>query len=143
MELFTLGIDLGKTTFHLVGMNQRGEVMVRKRFTQTQLLHFTANLKVRLIGMEACGGSHLLGRALREQGHEVRLIAAQYAKPYVKTSENDHIDAEAIAEAVGRPTMRFAGQERRTTGPAVTASGAGTLGYAPDGGGEPDSRSAS
>jgi transposase len=111
MELFTLGIDLGKTTFHLVGMNQRGEVMVRKRFTQTQLLHFTANLKVRLIGMEACGGSHFLGRALREQGHEVRLIAAQYAKPYVKTSENDHIDAEAIAEAVGRPTMRFAGQE--------------------------------
>jgi hypothetical protein len=64
MELFTLGIDLGKTTFHSVGMNQRGEVVVRKRFTRTQLLHFTANLKVELIGMEACGGSHFLGRAL-------------------------------------------------------------------------------
>ena len=70
MELFTLGIDIGKTTFHLVGMNQRGVVMVRKRFYRNQLLQFTANLKVELIGMEACGGSHFLGRALREQGHE-------------------------------------------------------------------------
>ena len=107
MELFTLGIDLGKTTFHLVGMNQRGEVVLRKRFSRVQLLHFTANLKVELIGMEACGGSHFLGRALREQGHEVRLIPAQYVKPYVKTNKSDYIDAEAIAEAVGRPTMRF------------------------------------
>ena len=107
MELFTLGIDLGKTTFHLVGMNQRGEVVLRKRFSRVQLLHFTVNLKVELIGMEACGGSHFLGRALREQGHEVRLIPAQYVKPYVKTNKSDYIDAEAIAEAVGRPTMRF------------------------------------
>src|SRR5580692_7433854 len=107
MELFTLGIDLGKTTFHLVGMNQRGEVVLRKRFSRVQLLHFTANLKVKLIGMEACGGSHFLGRALREQGHEVRLIPAQYVKPYVKTNKSDYIDAEAIAEAVGRPKMRF------------------------------------
>jgi transposase len=107
MELFTLGIDLGKTTFHLVGMSQRGEVVLRKRFSRAQLLHFTANLKVELIGMEACGGSHFLGRALREQGHDVRLIPAQYVKPYVKTNKNDYIDAEAIAEAVGRPTMRF------------------------------------
>jgi len=80
---------------------------VRKRFNRTQLLHFTANLKVELISMEACGGSHFLGRALREQGHEVRLIPAQYVKPSVKTNKNDYIDAEAIAEAVGRPTMRF------------------------------------
>src|ERR1700721_2104306 len=107
MELFTLGIDLGKTTFHLVGMNQRGEVVLRKRFTRSQLLHFTANLKVELIGMEACGGSHFLGRALREQGHEVRLIPAQYVKPYVTRNKSDYIDAEAIAEAVGRPRMRF------------------------------------
>jgi transposase len=107
MELFTLGIDLGKTMFHLVGMSQRGEVVLRKRFSRAQLLHFTANLKVELIGMEACGGSHFLGRALREQGHEVRLIPAQYVKPYVKTNKSDYIDAEAIAEAVSRPTMRF------------------------------------
>src|SRR5882724_4224470 len=79
MELFTVGIDLGKTTFHLVGMNHRGEVLVRKRFSRLQLLHFTANLKVDLIGMEACGGwkawkaiepvshpSHSLGKSLRD-----------------------------------------------------------------------------
>jgi transposase len=81
--------------------------VVRKKFCRKQLLHFTANLKVELIGMEACGGSHFLGRALREQGHEVRLMPAQYVKPYVKTNKSDYIDAEAIAEAVERPKMRF------------------------------------
>jgi transposase len=95
MQLHTIGIDLGKTLFHLVGLNQRGEVVVRKKFSRKQLLHFTANLQVELIGMEACGGSHFLGRALREQGHEVRL-PAQYVKPYVRTNKSDYIDAEAI-----------------------------------------------
>jgi transposase len=107
METHTIGIDLGKTVFHLVGLNLRGEVVVRKKFSRTQLLRFTAKLRVELIGMEACGGAHFLGRALREQGHEVRLIPAQYVKPYVKTNKSDFIDAEAIAEAVARPTMRF------------------------------------
>jgi len=107
MELDTIGIDLGKTTFHVVGLSAAGEVVVRRKFSRTQLLRFTANLRVRLIGMEACGGSHFLGRSLREQGHEVRLMPAQYVKPYVKTNKNDYIDAEAIAEAVGRPRMRF------------------------------------
>ena len=107
MELHTIGIDLGKTVSHLVGLNLRGEVVVRKKFSRLQLLRLTANRQVQLIGMEACGGSHFLGRALREQGHEVRLIPAQYVKPYVKTNKSDYIDAEAIAEAVGRPTMRF------------------------------------
>jgi len=107
MNIHTIGIDLGKTSFHVVGLNERGEVVVRKRFSRAQLLCFTANRKVHVIGMEACGGSHFLGRALQEQGHEVRLIPAQYVKPYVKTNKSDYIDAEAIAEAVGRPTMRF------------------------------------
>src|ERR1017187_1058614 len=107
MELHTIGIDLGKTVFHLVGLDLRGEVVVHKKFSRKQLLHFTANLQVKLIGMEACGGSHFLGRALREHGHEVRLMPAQYVKPYVKTNKSDYIDAEAIAEAVGRPKMRF------------------------------------
>jgi transposase len=107
MEIATVGIDLGKTVFHLVGLSPAGETVVRKKFSRPQLLHFTANLKVGLIGMEACGGSHFLGRALREQGHEVRLMPAQYVKPFVKTNKNDYIDAEAIAEAVGRPRMRF------------------------------------
>jgi transposase len=107
MKLHTIGIDLGKTVFHLVGLNLRGEVVVRKKYSRTQLLRFTAKVHVELIGMEACGGAHFLGRALREQGHEVRLIPAQYVKPYVKTNKSDYIDAEAIAEAVARPTMRF------------------------------------
>ena len=107
MELHTIGIDLGKTVFHLVGLNLRGEAVVRKKLSRRQLLQFTANLHVDLIGMEACGGAHFLGRALREQGHEVRLMPAQYVKPYVKTNKSDFIDAEAIAEAVARPTMRF------------------------------------
>src|SRR5919202_4923562 len=107
MELHTIGIDLGKTVFHFVGLNLQGEVIIRKKFSRLQLLRFLANRPVCLMGMEACSGSHFLGRALREQGHDVRLMPAQYVKPYVKTNKNDFIDAEAIAEAVGRPTMRF------------------------------------
>src|SRR6516162_6616630 len=107
MEIHTIGIDLGKTVFHLVGINAVGETVMRKKCSRQQLLHFTANLHVRLIGMEAGCGAHFLGRALREQGHEVRLMPAQYVKPYVKTNKNDYIDAEAIAEAVTRPSMRF------------------------------------
>ncbi len=108
MEIHTIGIDLAKTIFHLVGMDAQGEVVARKKFSRLQLLRFTANRPACLIGMEACGGSHFLGHALRHQGHDVRLIPAQYVKPYVKTNKNDFIDAEAIAEAVGRPRMRFA-----------------------------------
>ena len=81
MEIHTIGIDLGKTVFHLVGLNPRGAVVVRKKCSRNQILRFTANLRVSLIGMEACGGAHFLGRALREQGHDVRLMPAQYVKP--------------------------------------------------------------
>lgn len=107
MEIYTIGIDLGKTVFHLVALNRSGEVVVRKKCSRNQILRFTSNLHVSLIGMEACGGAHFLGRALREQGHDVRLMPAQNVKPYVKTNKNDYIDAEMIAEAVGRPSMRF------------------------------------
>lgn len=107
MEIHAIGIDLGKTLFHLVGVDSSGTVVVRKRCSRTQLLTYTANIRVHRIGMEACSGSHFLGRALRDQGHDVRLMPAQYVKPYVKTNKSDYIDAEAIAEAVQRPTMRF------------------------------------
>jgi transposase len=107
MKLQTLGIDLGKTVFHLVGLDSTGKVVIRKKCSRRQLLAFTANLQVPLIGMESCSGSHFLGRALREQGHEVRLMPAQYVKPYVQTNKSDFLDAEAIAEAVQRPRMRF------------------------------------
>jgi hypothetical protein len=103
----SIGIDLAKTVFHLIGLNAHGEVVVQRKCSRSQLLRFTSNLRVCLIGMEACGGAHFLGRALREQGHDVRLMPAQYVKPYVKTNKNDYIDAEAIAEAVGRPRIRF------------------------------------
>jgi len=107
MNIQALGIDLGKNVFHLVGLDTSGQVVVRKRCSRTQLLIFTANLQVQIIGMEACSGAHFLGRALRAQGHQVRLMPAQYVKPYVKTNKSDYIDAEAIAEAVQRPKMRF------------------------------------
>src|ERR1700726_3838631 len=107
MKLHVLGIDLGKTVFHLVGLDSTGRAVIRKRCSRKQLLAFTANLEVKLIGMESCSGAHFLGRALREQGHEVRLMPAQYVKPYVQTNKSDFLDAEAIAEAVQRPRMRF------------------------------------
>jgi len=107
MQIRSVGIDLGKTTFHLVALGDNGEVLLKKKFTQKQLIDFTANLQTSLIGMEACSGAHFLGRALRAQGHDVKLIPAQFVKPFVKSNKNDFIDAEAIAEAVDRRNMRF------------------------------------
>jgi transposase len=107
MQIHSVGIDLGKTTFHLVALGAAGKVVVRKKFTQKQLLTSTANLQTSLIGLEACSGAHFLGRALRKQGHDVRLIAAQFVKPFVKSNKNDFVDAESIAEAVERKNMRF------------------------------------
>src|SRR5665811_2544739 len=107
MNIRSIGIDLGKTTFHLVALAEHGKVVIKKRFSRKQLLSFTANLERSLIGLEACSGSHFLGRALREQGHDVRLIPAQFVKPFVKSNKNDFLDAEAIAEAVDRRNMRF------------------------------------
>ena len=107
MQIHSVGIDLGKTTFHLVALGAAGKVIVRKKFNRKQLLAYTGNMQVSLIGLEACSGAHFLGRALREQGHDVRLIPAQFVKPFVKSNKNDFIDAEAIAEAVERKNMRF------------------------------------
>ncbi len=107
MDITSIGIDLGKTTFHLVALNHQGKVVIRKKFSRQQLLAYTANLPASLIGMEACSGAHFLGAALRDQGHEVRLIPAQFVKPFLKSNKNDFLDAEAIAEAVCRQNMRF------------------------------------
>jgi transposase len=107
MEIRTVGIDLGKSVFHLVGLDQQGNIVAKKHFSRTQLLTYTANLPSCLIGMEACCGAHFLGTRLLSQGHRVRLIPAQFVRPFVKSNKNDYIDAEAIAEAVQRPTMRF------------------------------------
>src|ERR1700736_3704968 len=107
MQIHSVGIDLGKTTFDLVALSAAGKVLLRKKFTQKQLITFTANLQCSLIGMEACAGAHFLSRTLREQGHDVKLIPAQFVRPFVKSNKNDFLDAEAIAEAVSRQNMRF------------------------------------
>ena len=107
MQIHSVGIDLGKTTFHLVALGEAGKVLVKRKFTQKQLFAFTANMQSSLVGMEACSGAHFLAQALRGQGHDVRLIAAKFVKPFVKSNKNDFVDAEAIAEAVERKNMRF------------------------------------
>jgi len=90
-----------------VALGDNGMVLLKKKFTQRQLITFTANLETTLIGLEACSGAHFLGRILLEQGHDVKLIPAQFVKPFVKSNKNDFLDAQAIAEAVGRQNMRF------------------------------------
>lgn len=107
MQVASVGIDLGKTTFHLVALDDHGKIVLKKKFSRKQLLAYTANLPSALIGIEACSGAHFLGAALRDQGHEVRLIPAQFVKPFLKSNKNDFLDAEAIAEAVARQNMRF------------------------------------
>src|SRR5437899_7621749 len=103
----TIGIDLGKNTFHLIGFDQRGAIILRQKVSRGQLDRRLANIPGCLIGMEACSGSHHIGRQLQAAGHDVRLIPAQYVKPFLKGHKNDYRDAEAIAEAVQRPTMHF------------------------------------
>jgi transposase len=107
MEIRTLGIDLGKTSFHAVGFDAHGHVVLRRRFSRPQLARFMATLSPCLVGMEACCGAHHLGRAFQAHGHDVRLMPPQYVRPFVKAQKNDYLDAEAIGEAVRRPTMRF------------------------------------
>jgi transposase len=89
MPIHSVGIDLGKTTFHLLALGAAGKVLVRKKFTRNQLLAYTANMPTSFVGLEACAGAHFLGRALRKQGHDVRLIAGQFVKPFVKSNKND------------------------------------------------------
>jgi transposase len=103
----TVGIDLGKNIFHLTGLDERGAIVIRQKASRGQLERRFVNMPRCLIGMEACAGAHHLGRQLAALGHEVRLIPAQYVKPFLKGHKNDYRDAEAIAEAVTRPTKRF------------------------------------
>jgi len=106
-ELSTVAIDLAKKIFHLVGADRTGKILWRKRLTRNALMPFMAQLPPVLIGIEACGGAHYWARRFREHGHDVKLLAPQFVKPFVKSNKNDMRDAEAIAEAVTRPTMRF------------------------------------
>ncbi len=107
MQITTIGIDLAKNVFQVHGANEHGKPVLRKQLKRDQVVVFFSNLSPCLIGMEACGGAHHWARKLQALGHTVKLIAPQFVKPYVKSNKNDVADAEAICEAVGRPTMRF------------------------------------
>ncbi len=106
-ECSVVGIDIAKRIFHVVGMDETGHIVCRKRLSRQALMPFIATLPPVLIGIEACGGAHYWARRFREHGHEVKLMAPQFVKPYRKSNKNDTRDAEAICEAVTRPTMRF------------------------------------
>lgn len=107
MKIMTVGIDLAKNVFKVHGVNEHGKTVLRKQLKRDQVATFFAIMPQCLIGMEACGSAHHWARKLRSLGHDVRLMAPQFVKPYVKTNKNDVADAEAICEAVGRPNMRF------------------------------------
>src|SRR5438034_2427793 len=102
-----MGIDIGKNSFHIVGHDQRGAIVLRQKWSRGQVEARLANMPSCLIGMEACVGAHHLSRKLHGFGHDARLMPAKYVRHYSKGQKNDFRDAEAIADAVQRPTMKF------------------------------------
>ncbi|WP_437358105.1 IS110 family transposase [Inquilinus limosus] len=107
LAVAVLGIDLGKNSCSVAGLDETGCVVLRRRLNRQGVVRLAAGMPACIMAMEACCGAHHLGRVLREQGHEVRLMSPEYVQPYVKAQKNDERDAEAIAEAATRPTMRF------------------------------------
>jgi transposase len=106
-KLSVIGLDLAKNVFQVHGIDTGGEVAVRKQLRRSELRKYFARLEPCLIGMEACGGAHYWSRELTQLGHTVRMMAPTFVKPYLKSNKNDRNDAEAICEAVQRPSMRF------------------------------------
>ena len=107
MRITTIGLDLAKSVFQVHGVDATGQVVIRKSLRRLQMLPFFAKLPSCLVGIEACGTSHHWARELIKLGHQVRLMPPAYVKPYVKRGKTDAADAEAVCEAVTRPTMRF------------------------------------
>ena len=107
MDIVIVGIDLGKNSCSLAGLDASGRVVLRRRMRRSALGSFVTSLRRCVVAMEACCGAHHLGRVFAAQGHEVRLMSPEYVRPYVKAQKNDDLDAAAIAEAASRPTMRF------------------------------------
>jgi transposase len=106
-EMSVLGVEIAQRVFHAVGMDETGKIVSRKRLSRHDWMPFIAQLAPVLLGMEACGGAHDWARRFREHGQQVKLMAPQFVKPDVKSNKNDSRDAEAMADAVTRPTMRF------------------------------------
>jgi transposase len=111
-KVSVVGLDLAKNVFQVHGVDEAGGVVLRKQLKRSQMQRFFARLSPCLVGMEACGGAHYWAGVLAEQGHTVRLMAPAFVKPYLKSNKNDRNDAEAICEAVQRPTMRFVAAKR-------------------------------
>ena len=106
-QIAVIGIDIGKNSFHIVGLDKRGAIILRQKWSRSQVEARFANMPPCMIGMEACVGAHHLSRKLNRLGHDARLMPAKYVRAYSKGQKNDFRDAEAIAEAVQRPTMKF------------------------------------
>lgn len=113
MKISTIGLDIAKNVFQVHGVDETGAVIVARQLRRSQMLAFFDKLEPCLVGMEACGTAHHWSRELQALGHEVRLMPAGYVKAYVKRNKNDAADAEAICEAVTRPTMRFVGTKTK------------------------------
>jgi transposase len=109
MTITRIGIDLAKQVFQIHGVDRASKVQIRKQLRRSRMLDYFSKLPPCLIGMEACSSAHYWARELSKLGHDVRLMAPQFVKPYVKSGKNDANDAEAICEAVSRPNMRFVG----------------------------------
>lgn len=108
-QVVTLGIDIAKNVFQVCGVTSHGKTVFNKKISRNKLITFLAQQPICLVGMEACSSSHYWAREITKLGHHVKLMPPQYVKPYVKTNKSDYVDAQAICEAVTRPSMRFSG----------------------------------
>jgi transposase len=113
MKTTTIGLDLAKNVFQVHGVDAAGQAVIRKKLRRSQMLTFFQTLEPCLVGVEACATAHYWAREISALGHEVRLMPASYVKAYLRRQKNDAADAEAICEAVRRPTMRFVRQRRQ------------------------------
>lgn len=116
MSIAIVGIDLGKNSCSVVGVDATGAVVVRRTMRRQTLIDYVTKLPACVVTMEACCGAHHLGRLFVAQGHEIRLMSPEYVRPYIKAQKNDDRDAEGIAEAASRPTMRFVEQKPGAAG---------------------------
>jgi len=141
MQIRSVGIDLGKTTFHLVALGDNGKVLLKKKFTQKQLITFTANLQTSLIGLEACSGAHFLGRALRAQGHDVKLIPGSVRKALCEVEQErlHRCRGDCRSSRSSQHALR-PDQDRRSAGPASAAPGARSADVTKNFCDQPDSR---
>ena len=121
MRIAVLGIDLGKNVCSMVGLDDSGAIVLRRRARRDLLAEFVGKLPACIVAMEACCGAHHLGRLFASQGHDARLMSPEYVRPYVKAQKNDDRDAEGIAEAATRPTMRFVEIKREAQRPSMSS----------------------